>query len=171
MQKNKYKWSSGLIIFLLTGIIYVFIEVVYTAVSGEALHKYKIVSGSLMGFSSIYMFFVGGFMGFILGKLNELRLVKDNLIIFFQAVIGGVIITLTELISGLILNVWLEFNIWDYTRYPFNFMGQICLSRSLGWFFISPLAFWFDDFVKAELYQIGKPYSLWSVYLRLIQFK
>ena len=81
MQNSKFKWSSGFIIFLLTGIIYVFIEVVYTALSGEAYHKYKIISGSLIGFSSIYMFFVGGFLGFILGKLNDISFIKNNLIV------------------------------------------------------------------------------------------
>ena len=46
-------------------------------------------------------------------------------------------ITVTELITGLILNVWLGLNVWNYSGLPFNFMGQICLQFSALWFVLS----------------------------------
>ena len=40
-----------------------------------------------------------------------------------QCLISCVAITVTELIAGLILNVWLGLNVWNYSGLPFNFMG------------------------------------------------
>lgn len=44
-----------------------------------------------------------------------------------QGIVCGVAITAAELLSGLVLNVWLGLGIWDYSGLPLNFMGQICL--------------------------------------------
>lgn len=57
-----------------------------------------------------------------------------NIPIWLQALICGVLVTLVELLSGLILNVKLDLNIWDYSDLWGNFMGQICPQFSLLWF-------------------------------------
>lgn len=168
---NKIKIAPALLIFILTGIIYVFIEVVFTALSGEMEKRFGIKYGSTMGFSSIYMSIIGGFMGVILGKLNEIEFISSKFNLFFQSLLGACIITLIELVSGIILNVICKFNIWDYSNYPFNFMGQIALFRSVLWFFICPLAFWFDDLVRSLLYGEGEPYSLIKLYMQLFGIK
>ena len=51
-------------------------------------------------------------------------------------VLSSVIITVLELITGLIVNVWLRMDIWDYSNLPYNFKGQICLLYSFfgSWF-------------------------------------
>lgn len=46
--------------------------------------------------------------------------------IWVQAFIGGTVITVAELVAGLILNVWLGLGIWDYSGLPGNLWGQIC---------------------------------------------
>lgn len=43
-----------------------------------------------------------------------------------QAILGGLAITAGELLAGLVLNIWLELDIWDYSRLWGNFLGQIC---------------------------------------------
>lgn len=54
-----------------------------------------------------------------------------------QALICTVAITATELVAGLVLNVWLGLGVWDYSHLPANFMGQICLWFSALWYVLS----------------------------------
>ena len=37
----------------------------------------------------------------------------------------------------MIVNIILQWNVWDYSNVPFNVMGQICLPFSIIWFFLS----------------------------------
>lgn len=43
-----------------------------------------------------------------------------------QALICGTAITGAELAAGLILNVWLRMDVWDYSHMPGNLWGQVC---------------------------------------------
>lgn len=54
-----------------------------------------------------------------------------------RAALGALCITATELAFGVVLNLGLHLNIWDYSAMPLNFMGQICLTFSLLWFLLS----------------------------------
>ena len=59
---------------------------------------------------------------------------NSSMILVFQCVLGAVVITTIELLSGMIVNLWLGWDVWDYSSQPFNLNGQICLSFSLIWF-------------------------------------
>lgn len=50
-----------------------------------------------------------------------------------QALACAILVTAVELVSGLILNCWLNLGIWDYSNLPGNFMGQICPQFFLAW--------------------------------------
>jgi uncharacterized membrane protein len=50
-----------------------------------------------------------------------------------RAVIGSIFVTAIELIFGVIFNIILKKNVWDYSKMPFNFKGQICLLYSVFW--------------------------------------
>ena len=54
------------------------------------------------------------------------------------------IVTGAELVTGMILNVWLGLGIWDYSGMPFNYKGQICLPFSILWIFVSIAAIVLD---------------------------
>jgi hypothetical protein len=49
------------------------------------------------------------------------------------ALIATGVITGFELVYGLIFNVILKENVWDYSSVPLNFLGQICLPFSAIW--------------------------------------
>ena len=53
--------------------------------------------------------------------------------LWLQVVIGTAIATALELAAGLILNVWLELGVWDYSELPGNILGQICPQYTLAW--------------------------------------
>lgn len=83
------------------------------------------------------MIFVGGLCFFAMYRINQA--LRPNVI--RAAVIGGAVITTTELLSGCILNLWLEFDVWDYSGLRFNLAGQICLLYSFLWMILSVPAF------------------------------
>ena len=49
----------------------------------------------------------------------------------FRCLGGGAVITGCELVCGLVFNQ--DRQVWDYSRLPGNFRGQICLPFSLLW--------------------------------------
>ncbi|MBQ2264197.1 MAG: hypothetical protein IJY06_11145 [Oscillospiraceae bacterium] len=53
-----------------------------------------------------------------------------------QYLLGAVIITSAELLVGLLVNVRMQWDVWDYSDLPLNFRGQICLLYSTFWFFL-----------------------------------
>ena len=46
------------------------------------------------------------------------------------------VITAIELIFGIVFNLILRKNVWDYSQKPFNLWGQICLPYSILWFLL-----------------------------------
>jgi hypothetical protein len=46
---------------------------------------------------------------------------------------GSGIITSVEFATGILVNILLKLDIWDYSDLPMNFMGQICVPFSLLW--------------------------------------
>lgn len=98
---------------------------------------------------------LGAIAFIVIGGLNnwfpwEMSLLK-------QGVIGAVVITMLELICGIICNVWLGMGIWDYSNMPFNFMGQICLPFSLLWVVLSIVAVIIDDYLRYLMFDEEKP--------------
>ena len=53
--------------------------------------------------------------------------------LWMQAAGCAVLVTATELIAGLILNVWLGLGVWDYSDLWGNLWGQICPQFAAIW--------------------------------------
>ncbi len=68
---------------------------------------------------------------------------KDKHIIY-KSLLCALTVTAVELTFGIILNLILKLDVWDYTNIPLNFLGQICLPFTLVWgvlgFVFLPLA-------------------------------
>lgn len=107
------------------------------------------------GFSHISMFLAGGACFILIGLLNEI--ISWDMSVISQMVISAIIVTSIEFIAGIIVNVWLKLNVWDYSKMPYNFMGQICLLYTDIWFFLSPLAILMDDYLRYFLLKEEKP--------------
>ncbi len=108
------------------------------------------------GFSHISMFVTGGICFLLIGMLNEAY--SWNMALLSQMVISALIVTAVEFIVGLIVNVWLKLNVWDYSKHPYNIMGQICLLYTNLWFFLSLPAILFDDFLRYFLLKEDQPH-------------
>ena len=78
-----------------------------------------------------------------------------------QALMGGGVITLAELGAGLILNVWLKLDIWDYSRLPGNLWGQVCLKYALLWVVLAGTAIVLFDWMRHWLFHEERPHYRW----------
>lgn len=101
------------------------------------------------------MFIVGGLCFIFCGLLNERR---EDAPLWQQMLLGSVIITTIEFISGCIVNLALGWNVWDYSNIPFNVLGQICLPFSLLWCLVALVAIFLDDFVRYLLFKEKFPH-------------
>ena len=54
-----------------------------------------------------------------------------------KAFAGSIAVTAVELVFGLIFNVFLKKNVWDYSKMPLNLGGQICALYSFFWLILS----------------------------------
>ncbi|MBQ3110381.1 MAG: hypothetical protein IJC69_04510 [Clostridia bacterium] len=98
------------------------------------------------GYTHWSMFLLGGTC-FLLLCFTFSRIYNYPLLL--KAIIGGGIITAAEFITGLIVNIALKWNVWDYSASPFNLLGQICLPYSVLWVLLCiPIALLMKAFVK-----------------------
>lgn len=115
------------------------------------------------GFSHITMFFLGGLCFVLIGLINEILI---GMPLIMQQGISSLIITILELVFGLVFNILLGMNIWDYSNLEFNFMGQISLRYSILWFFLSLPAIVFDDYLRYWIFGEEKPQYTFISYNR-----
>jgi len=122
-----------LILFLIGGFVYGGMEVAFKG-----------------GDTHLSMFILGGLCFLLIGALSR----KIHVLLRMSA--GAAIITALEFLCGLILNIWLQIGVWDYSHLPLNVMGQICLWFTIIWFFLSFVGIALDNLVKWQLFG-GEP--------------
>lgn len=117
-----------------------------TTAASVLLHSALSVIGGLvyMGIEILWrghthwsMGVLGGLCFILIGILDE---VQDHPPLWFQMLQGAAMVTWLEFLTGLIVNVWLGWNVWDYSDIPGNLMGQVCPQFSVAWFFLSAAA-------------------------------
>ncbi len=116
---------------------------------------YGIVEMLFKGNTHISMIIAGGLAFILIGRLNE---GNHNPSLLGMMVISSILITVIELITGVIVNLWLHLGVWDYSKLPYNFMGQICLLFSVCWFGLSFIAILVDDYIRYLLLGGKKPH-------------
>lgn len=68
-----------------------------------------------------------------------------------KGIVGGAFVTAVEYAFGIVFNVILKKNVWDYSRMPFNINGQICALYSVLWVLLSIICVPFSGFIKKKL--------------------
>lgn len=109
--------KKTLFLFLAGGLIYIMLELAWR------------------GRTHISMFIAGGLSLALINKICCNYLQNKNT--FIKCSVSSLIITIIEFITGVVVNIGLNMKIWDYSLLPFNFMGQICLTSFIVWFFLS----------------------------------
>lgn len=124
-------------LFLVGGFVYYLIEIMYR------------------GYSHWTMILLGGICFVVLGNINNILSWETPLIA--QSLLGATIITVLEYITGLIVNIRLGWNIWDYSDVPLNIQGQICAPFFIVWLFVAAIGIIFDDYLRYWLFKEKKP--------------
>ena len=120
---------------------------------------YVVIEKLYRGYSHWTMFLLGGICFIALGLINEV--LPWDMPLLLQMFIGGMIITVLEFITGCIVNLWLGWNVWDYSELPFNLWGQISLCSSIVWVGLSLVGIVLDDFIRWKFFDEEKPYYRW----------
>ncbi len=94
---------------------------------------YSIAEILFRGYTHWTMSLTGGIIFLILFGIHlNLR----NMSFFRKCLLGAGVITAFEFTVGIIVNIMLHWNVWDYSDVPLNLLGQICLPFTVLWFFI-----------------------------------
>lgn len=131
-------WHKEVILGLIGGTLYIGIELIWR------------------GRSHWTMFVLGGICFDCLGQINEL--IPWCMPLWKQALIGTTVITFLEFVTGCIVNLWLGWNVWDYSNVPFNILGQICIPYILLWIPLSLVGIISDDHLRHWMFKEEKPH-------------
>lgn len=139
MDTDKTTWGKfqkNAFFFLLGGFLYCGIETLFR------------------GYSHISMVIAGGLCFMLIGKLG---MIKKEISLPFRMLLSVLIITSVELVTGIIVNLYMGLQVWDYSGQQYNFMGQICLAFCNIWFFLSLPAILFYDYINYWFMNGRKP--------------
>ncbi len=79
--------------------------------------------------------------------------------LIYKCAVGSLAVTSIEFIFGIIFNIMLKKQVWDYSDKPFNLLGQVCLLFSVLWGLLGiiaiPLAGKVSNTLKAKNLRIG----------------
>ena len=124
-------------------------DIIFVLLGGSIYYGIEIL---WRGFSHISMFFCGGCCFLSVGKICYF--LKGKVSMLCKMLIGTAVITAFELVTGVIVNLWLKLNVWDYSDAPINFLGQICLKYSIFWFFLTIPFIKLYDWMKENVFSV-----------------
>lgn len=107
------------------------------------------------------MFLLGGICFVSLGLINEV--IPWEMPLWQQVIFGACIVTGLEFLTGCIVNIWLGWNVWDYSELPGNIFGQICPQFFLLWLPVALIAIIMDDWLRYWWFGEERPhYHFWG---------
>lgn len=129
---------KNIILFIIFGTIYFYIECVW--------------KGHLTHWS---MFILAGLIGTLIGWINEY--IPWEVPFWRQCIIGMIIATLGEAITGIIVNIHLGLNVWHYNYLAF-FWGQCSIPFMLAWLLLAGVCIILDDWIRWKWFGEEKPH-------------
>ena len=141
-------------LFLSCGFIYCMIEILFR------------------GWSHWSMFVLTGFLGvFCVDSINNTLSFDCDYIA--QILISTILCTIGEGISGIILNIWLQLNVWDYSKMTFGtfFFGQCNVLFCFAWMLIISIIIFYCDAYNYYILKI-EPCPYYIIFgHKFLQFK
>ncbi|CUX50402.1 putative ABC transporter permease [Clostridium sp. C105KSO13] len=107
------------------------------------------------GFSHWSMFVLGGVCMVFFAQQGLWVKWKDPL--WLQVVRCAVFVTSAEFITGIIVNKWLKWNVWDYSDQIFHLFGQICVPFIILFSGLCALGILLTGYLLHWLYGEAKP--------------
>lgn len=131
-----------------------FLKYTLLFITGAVL--YYAVEVAFRGYSFFSMAVCGGICFILCDLINEKT--RRCMPLVLQMLIASLEITLIEFIAGVILNICLGLDMWDYSNMPGNVLGQICPQFMILWFFLSAVGIILDDVVRWRFFGEEKPH-------------
>lgn len=148
------KFIGKLGLFLSCGFIYCMIEILFR------------------DWSHWSMFVLTGFLGvFCVDSINNVLSFDCDYIV--QILISTILCTIGEGISGIILNIWLQLNVWDYSKMTFGtfFFGQCNVLFCFAWALIISVVIFYCDAYNYYILKI-EPCPYYIIFgHKFLQFK
>ena len=107
---------------------------------------YILIETAWRGYSHWTMFVLGGICFLALGLINEV--LSWEMPLWQQMLLGACIVTVLEFLTGCIVNLWLGWDVWDYSSLPGNILGQFCPQYFILWLPVSLAGFVLDDWLR-----------------------
>ena len=129
--KSIVLWCTG-------GILYYYMEILFR------------------GYSHISMIICGGVCFLLVGNMGQMIInhngsnIKTILTIM---ICGTFIITSAEFVTGLLVNIYMGMDVWDYSEMRYNLMGQICPFFSLLWSFVSLPCVYLSGIIRKYIFE------------------
>lgn len=130
--------SEYLLLWTLGGVLYYTIEIV------------------CRGFSHWSMFVLGGFCMLFFGQQGIWVQWEDPL--WRQVLRCTLFIASGEFITGIIVNKWMHWNVWDYSDQPLQIFGQICVPFTILFSGLCVLGIFLSAYLLHWIYGEEKPH-------------
>lgn len=98
---------------------------------------YNLIEILWRGYTHWSMFLLGGLCFLLIGGIHT-RLQKCSL--FWRCTLCALTITAMEFLCGCLVNRVLHLGVWDYSAFPLNLLGQVCLLYTVLWGLLSVIA-------------------------------
>jgi len=135
--RTKRTKGKHLILAIIGGLIYILLETLWR------------------GHSHWTMFLLGGICFVAIGLINEV--IPWEMLLWKQVLIGACIVTALEFLTGCVVNLWLGWNVWDYSNLQGNILGQVCPQYFLLWLPVSLVGIMLDDWLRYLLWGEERP--------------
>lgn len=129
------------------------LKYLFLFVSGGLL--YNLLELFYRGWIHWTMFLLGGLCFTALGLINEV--ISWDMPLWQQTLIGACMITVLEIATGCIVNLWLGWGVWDYSGMPGNVLGQVCPQFFVLWLPVSLAGIVLDDWLRYWLFGEDRP--------------
>ncbi len=96
---------------------------------------YFLLEMLVRGRSHWTMVLLGGACFIVCGIIHEKA--AGEIFMWQQMVLCMIVITVLEFAAGIIVNIMLGWNVWNYSGMPFQVLGQICVPFMFLWYIIS----------------------------------
>jgi len=130
-MKSYYRIFEFVFFIIFGGSVYYLLEILYR------------------GRSHYSMFLCGGILFYWISLFN--RRYSSSLHLITKMILCTFIITFLELLFGILFNLYLEKQVWDYSNQFYNYKGQICLTFSILWFFLSCPVLFLEEKIRKLL--------------------